>query len=104
MGGKLAYRLIRSESTVMLAVADAELLNRRIESSDGVVLDVNEEFFGEKVGTEDDVVRLVGQADMIILVGRRAVDLGTRLGLVAPGSPIEVNGVPYVQVFRSLIA
>jgi len=31
------------------------------------------------------------------------VELAARLGLVAPGSEIVVGGVPYVQIFKSLM-
>ncbi|ADL19693.1 hypothetical protein ASAC_1288 [Acidilobus saccharovorans 345-15] len=103
MGSKLVYNIIRSESGTVLAVADAELLNRRFTREDGAVLEVNEEFFGDKVGDENDVLRHFDEADMIVLVGKRSVELAARLGLVAPGSEIVVGGVPYVQIFKSLM-
>jgi len=99
----LAYKVMRTEQGVMVAVADAELLNRRLRTSDGVVVEVSEDFFGEKVGEEEEVIRAMNEADMIILIGHRAVSLARSLGLVAPGSEIYIQGVPYVQVFKSLI-
>lgn len=103
MGSKLAYNMIRTNSGNILAVADAELLNRRFTGQGGAVLDVNEEFFGDKVGDEEDVVRFIEEADIIVLVGKRSVGLGNRLGLVSPGSELVIGGVPYVQVFKSFM-
>ncbi len=102
--GRLAYRLIKGSTSTILAVADVELLNRRIEGGNGVILHINEEFYGERIGDENDVKMLIDAADMIVLVGPRAVGLGRELGLVAPGSEILIGGVPYVQVLRSFIA
>ncbi|MGC9071748.1 MAG: DUF424 domain-containing protein [Acidilobus sp.] len=100
---RLAYNVIRSEQGVIVAVADAELLNRRLHASNGVVVEISEDFFGSRLGDEEDVIRALAEADMAILVGNNAVSVAKSLGLVAPGSEMLIEGVPYVQVFRSLV-
>ncbi|MGC9209930.1 MAG: DUF424 domain-containing protein [Acidilobus sp.] len=100
---KFAYNVIRTDQGVIVAVADAELLNRRLRASNGVIIEISEDFFGARIGEEPDVVRALSEADMAILVGRNAVSVARDLGLVAPGSEMLIEGVPYVQVFRSLM-
>ena len=101
--GRFVVNVIRTDLGVIVAVADSELLGKRVESGDGAVLYVNKEFYGEREVGEDDVINAISAADMVVLTGRRAVELGVRLGLVAPGSEIVIGGVPHVQVFRSLV-
>ncbi len=100
---RLAYNIIRTEEGVIVAVADADLLNRKLRASNGVVVEISEEFFGAMVGDEEEVTRALVEADMAVIIGTKAVSLAKELGLVAPGSEIEIEGVPYVQVFRSLM-
>ena len=100
---RLAYNVIRTEEGVIVAVADAELLNRKLTAGNGVTVEVSEDFFGGKIGDEEEVSRALAEADMAIIVGARAFSLAKELGLVAPGSEIYIGDVPYVQIFRSLI-
>ncbi len=100
---RLAYNLIRTEQGVIVAVADAELINRKLRADNGVTVEISEEFFGGRIGDEEEVARALVEADMAVIVGARAFSLARGLGLVAPGSEIYIEDVPYVQVFRSLI-
>lgn len=82
----------------VVAVCDAELVNRKLCHGD-VVIEISEGFYGDRQATEDEVREALATAGNINLFGRRAVALAKELGLVREDCCLEIDGVPHAQVY-----
>jgi uncharacterized protein len=81
----------------LLAACDEELLGTK-HSEGKFRLDVTPQFYdGLRVG-EPELESFLASCTVANLVGRRAVDVAIRLGLVDPRNILTVGGVPHAQV------
>jgi len=96
----IAYRA-KAGDTILIYIADKEVLGRREEdSSRGIVLKVPE-FMGEGSPiSRSDAIREMLRNSIIILYGGKVIELAVELGLVDPQSILDVNGLKHVQIFK----
>jgi len=86
----------RAQSVTIVTVVDEELMGKEFREGD-VVLKIDEYFFkGEKVD-EDIALRRMEGADVIYVIGERAVRLAQEAGLVHPMAVKRVKGIPHAQ-------
>ncbi|MCC7565394.1 MAG: DUF424 domain-containing protein [Methanomicrobiaceae archaeon] len=83
----------------VVAVCDRELLNSTLLRGD-VEVCISEAFYGTSIATEDEVRRELAHAENVNLMGRRAVDLAVRMGLIEESGCIMIGCVPHAQIFR----
>ena len=83
-------------NAVIVTVVDEELMGKEYREGD-VILKIDEYFFkGEKVD-EDIALRRMEGADVIYVIGERAVKLAQEAGLVHPMAVKRVKGIPHAQ-------
>ncbi len=83
---------------VVVAVCDEELLNKNL-SSDGVKIDINKSFYGEKSFEYEEVSNALSNATIANLFGEKSVECGINEGLVESENVVEIDGVPHAQIF-----
>jgi len=89
------------DGPTIAALCDADVLGK-VFCEGELVLDLKaySSFYkGEKVG-EQKAIAALQNADSLNLVGKKAVALAERLGLVEKARAKTVAGVPHVQVYR----
>ncbi|MEM0366230.1 MAG: DUF424 family protein [Acidilobaceae archaeon] len=85
----------------MVSIVDEEVLgSKAYDESRGIVLDVNRSFYEGIVISEGEAVKLLEEANILILVGSRIIGLAVEMGIVNPDSILKVGGIEYVQVFK----
>ena len=60
-------------------------------------LDLTSAFYHGEAMELGDAEKLFRQGHLIMLVGKSAVGLGIKQGLIDPGKVLKVKGVPYAQ-------
>lgn len=92
--------LVKTHQTYreVVAVCDAELLNKKFEQGK-VQLEITEAFFGGKELSEDEAVSLIKDkfADdaCFNFAGHLAVQAGIKAGTINPDCVMKVQGIPY---------
>jgi len=82
----------------LVAACDSDLLGKKLEEND-LQLDLTGEFYkGEEVN-EEKFIEIIKGAYTVNLVGKEAVDLGIKNGLIKKESIATVSGVPHAQAF-----
>lgn len=83
----------------VLAACDAETLGRSF-SEGKLRLKVHESFYKEEYVTEDEFVSMMGDADIINLVGDTVVSLAISEGYVDRANVITIEGMVHAQVVK----
>ena len=85
----------RNEKTIV-AVCDSELLGKVFEEGEAV-LDLTSSFYRGDEVSEREAGDLVRNADIVNLVGKKAVALGLLEDVIEEATVKVVLGVPYAQ-------
>jgi hypothetical protein len=93
---KFSLRVIETEKGRLVNICDEELLGREFREK-GIVLSIKEEFYKGTTVDEDMVIDEMKKADILIVIGKRAVDIAIREKIIHPFAVLEVEGVPYAM-------
>lgn len=95
-GNKYSLRVIETEKGRLVNVCDEELLGKEFRDK-GIVLSIKEDFYKGIIVDEDAIVDEMRRADILIIVGKRAVEVAIREKIIHPLAVISVEGVPYAM-------
>ncbi len=84
---------------LVVAICDKDLLGKRLVDGDRVFY-VDPDFYGGRVVSTKEALRLIDRASIANLVGNNIVYEAIRGGYVHPDAVIEINGVKHAQVIR----
>lgn len=84
---------------MVLALCDAELLGKTFGER-GLQLDLSSDFYRGEEKTEAEVERLLKDTYIVNFVGRNAVRLGIKAGLIDERGVIRIMNVPHAQSMR----
>jgi hypothetical protein len=93
---KFSLRVIETEKGRLVNICDEELLGREFIEK-GIVLSIKEEFYKGVTVDEDVVIDEMKKADILIVIGKRAIDIAIREKIIHPFAVLEVEGVPYAM-------
>lgn len=78
----------------IVAVADKELIGKRFEEGERC-LDITERFYKGKEETEEEILKILKQSTNTNFVGKKAVALGVKAGIITKDSIITIKGIPH---------
>lgn len=96
---KFSYRLHKSGSENILAIADADIVGKKFEEGN-FIIEVAEDFYSGRVCTEKDVPSLVESASIINAVGKEAVGMLISSGMVDKNMVLDIGGIFHAQVVK----
>jgi len=92
-------KVYRTREATVLAACDEELLGNVFREGK-VVLRVSESYYkGERVGREE-LSTLIREADIIGLVGKRAVGCAVSMGYMRWDDVKYVSGIPHMNIYK----
>lgn len=83
----------------MLNICDADLLGKKIAEKD-LKLNISESYYGERIVEKEEAENLLKQSSIINMVGKETVSLSTSLGIGSEQGIKEIDGVPFLIVFK----
>lgn len=83
----------------ILAICDAELLGKTLNEGK-IVFEVREEFYKGTRTTLEEAINLIGQSDIVNMIGKRIVKKATDKGLVHPEAILRISGIPHAQIIK----
>ncbi|BBD72933.1 hypothetical protein HS1genome_1322 [Sulfodiicoccus acidiphilus] len=92
-------KVLHKEDNVFVNVCETELLGKKFREN-GLLLDVNLEFYEGDPMELDAALSMVNQATVMSLVGNRLVDEAIKRGIVHKNSTLKVAGVAFAQVYN----
>lgn len=91
-------KIHKSEHGGVLAVCDDSVIGKTVEDKK-YSLKVSEHFYkGEKKNAEE-ITLLLKDAKNVNLIGKKAIALGIKSGIIAKENVISIGGVPHAQSY-----
>ena len=84
------------EGKKIVAVCDEELIGKKLKEKN-IQLDLSSEFYNGKKKSEEDILKFFDDAYIVNLVGKKAVNLGKKAGIVLEENIIYVKKTPHTQ-------
>ncbi len=99
MEGEFCFREHRTGTGMLLAVCDAELLNRKLKYGD-VDFEVSDSFYGKERASGEQVLDMLERSHVANVVGKKAVGLLVEKGQTTMDAVLMIGDVPHVQLLR----
>jgi hypothetical protein len=92
-------KVYRDKKCVLVAACDSDLIGKTFRQGK-LKLNVASKFYGGKLTTIEETLKLLDNADVANLVGPFVVDAAVKQGLVDPEAIISIAGIPHVQIMK----
>lgn len=83
----------------MLNICDAELVGRTLRQSD-LEIRITKSYYGDRVVDEREAESLLRNSSIINMAGKKTIDLSIKLGIGSAKGVKEIEGVPFLIVFK----
>ena len=90
--------LVKVHEAGVLSLCDSNLIGKKFEEND-IILNISERFYNGHAVADNDIIELIKEADNICIVGKKAVDLAKKSGVVKEEGVKIVKGIPFAMVF-----
>ncbi len=94
MKSGILIKIHESAGKKIIAVADKELIGKKLEEGERC-LDITERFYKGEEKTEEEVLKILKESANINLVGKKAISLGIKAGIITEDCVITIKGVPH---------
>jgi hypothetical protein len=94
-----AVRTITYQQHLMLNICDTPLLGKTITKSD-FSLNISKSYFAERFVNKTEAEDLLKKYSIINMVGKETISLAVNLGIGSPKGIKEIDGVPFLLVFK----
>jgi len=80
----------------LVAVCDKELLGKKFKEKN-IQLDLSSDFYNGEEKNEEELMKMFDDAYIVNMVGKKAVDLGKKAGIVLEENIVYVKKIPHAQ-------
>jgi len=91
--------LHNAQGIEVLACCDSELVGKTLKDGE-ITFEVREKFYREFEVSEERLAELLKEASNANLVGKKAVGVALKQGLITESSIKLIENTPHVQIFR----
>ncbi|MCG7848498.1 MAG: DUF424 family protein [ANME-2 cluster archaeon] len=91
-------KIYETDESILLTVCDRELIGKTLKSN-GLKLDIDEEFYKGELADTTQVQTALLEATTANIVGERSVDIAIKCGAIDSACVIDIGGVPHAQMF-----
>ena len=92
-------RLINHNDTLMLNICDADLLGRTLNRGN-FTLKISEKYYAEKVVDKEEAKDLLRRSNNINMVGKEIISLSVNMNIGSRAGVKEIDGIPFLIVFK----
>lgn len=94
-----SIRVTNHQNELMLNICDSHLVGKNV-SDDKFKMNISKSFYGERLVDKDEAENLMKKCSSINMVGKETVSLSISLGIGSPKGIKEIDGVPFLIVFK----
>ena len=96
---RFSVRVTNHQNNLMLNICDANLLGKNVVK-DNLTLNISKSYYGEKIVEKEEAKGLLKKCSTINMVGKETISLSVDLGIGTPQGVKEIDGVPFLIVFK----
>ncbi len=94
-----SIRVTNHQNNVMLNICDASLLGKNVVK-DNMSLNISKSCYGERTVQKGEAEELLKKSSTINMAGKETILLSTSLGIGSHHGVKEIEGVPFLIVFK----
>ncbi len=94
-----SVRVTNHQNNVMLNICDASLLGKNLVK-DNLSLNISKSCYGERMVQKEEAEELLKKSSTINMAGKETILLSTSLGIGSQSGVKEIDGVPFLIVFK----
>lgn len=94
-----SVRITNHQNDMMLNICDAHLLGKNI-IDDKFKMNISKSYYGERLVEKDEAENLIKKCSSINMVGKDTVSLSISLGIGSQKGVKEIDGVPFLIIFK----
>ncbi len=94
-----SIKLTDYQKNAMLNICDADLLGKKITEKE-LKVHISQSYYGEKIVEKEEAKTLLKNSSIINMVGKEIVSLSTSLGIGSEDGIKEIDGVPFLIVYK----
>lgn len=94
-----SVRVTNHQNDLMLSICDAPLLGKKLVDKK-LQMHISESYYGERVVDREEAKELLKKCSSINMVGKETIDLSVGLGIGTHQGVKEIDGVPFLIVFK----
>jgi len=94
-----SIKLTDYQKNAMLNICDANLLGKKISEKE-LEVHISQSYYGEKIVEKEEAKTLLKNSSIINMVGKEIVSLSTSLGIGSEDGIKEIDGVPFLIVYK----
>ena len=87
------------QNSVVLACCEKELVGKVLKEGE-YYLEIEDNFYKDKLIDDKELSRLLKEADNISLLGEKPVSVALKEGLIKDSDIIRIKGIPHVNIFK----
>ncbi len=94
-----SIKLTDYQKNAVLNICDANLLGKKISEKE-LKVHISQSYYGEKIVEKEEAKTLLKNSSIINMVGKEIVSLSTSLGIGSEDGIKEIDGVPFLIVYK----
>lgn len=94
-----AVKQVNQQRNRMLNICDAELVGRTLRQSD-LEIRITKSYYGDRVVDEREAESLLRNSSIINMAGKKTIDLSIKMGIGSAKGVKEIEGIPFLIVFK----
>lgn len=94
-----SIRITKYQNDLMLNICDAPLLGKKLVEKK-LKMHISESYYGERLVEKEEAENLLKQCASINMVGKETISLSVNLGIGSHQGVKEIDGVPFLIVFK----
>jgi hypothetical protein len=94
-----SVRVTNHQNNMMLNICDAPLLGKNLVK-DSLTMNISKSYYGERLVEKDEAEDLLKKCSTINMAGKETVSLSVNLGIGSQQGIKEIDGVPFLIVFK----
>ena len=94
-----SIKLTDYQKNAILNICDANLLGKKITEKE-LEVHISQSYYGEKIVEKEEAKTLLKNSSIINMVGKEIVSLSTSLGIGSEDGIKEIDGVPFLIVYK----
>ena len=91
-------KIHKKQGSTVVAIADKELIGKRFEEGKPQ-LEISEYFYKGEEKSEEEIIALLEEATNVNLVGKKAVALAIKHGIIQEENILQIKKIPHACIF-----
>ena len=83
----------------VVAICDKELIGKKLKDKN-ISIEITERFYKGELKSEQEVCKIFQEATNMNIIGKKAIELALKQGIIAKDSIKTIKNIPHAQIYE----